>query len=69
MLTDRAKALLPNVQAAFDAGGLDAVCEFIAAVIAPLQVRVAELSSAQRPHGISRDVGFHKRIQRFDEMG
>jgi transposase len=39
MLTDRAKALRPAVQAAFDAGGLDAVC----ALIAPLEARIAEL--------------------------
>ena len=43
MLSDRAKTLRPAVQAAFDAGGLDAVCELFATLIAPLEVRVAEL--------------------------
>jgi transposase len=43
MLSDRTKSLRPAVQAAFDAGGLDAVCELIAAIIAPLEARVAEL--------------------------
>lgn len=43
MLSDRAKALHPAVQTAFAAGGLDAVCEFIVAITAPLEARVAQL--------------------------
>ena len=43
VLSERAKSLRPAVQAAFDAGGLDAICELIAALIAPLEARVAEL--------------------------
>ena len=43
MLSDRAKALRPAIQAAFDAGGLDVICELIAAIIAPIEARVAEL--------------------------
>ena len=42
-LTGKTKALRPAVQAVFDAGGLDAVCELIAALIAPFEGRVAEL--------------------------
>ena len=46
MLSDRAKALRPVIQAAFDAGGLDAVCELFArleARVEELVARVAEL--------------------------
>jgi hypothetical protein len=43
VLTDRAKALRPAVQAASDAGGLDAICELIVTLTAPLEARVAEL--------------------------
>jgi transposase len=43
VLTDRAKALLPSVQAAFDAGGLDSICELTFALITPLEARIAEL--------------------------
>lgn len=39
MLSDRAKALRPVVQAAFDAGGLDAICE----LFAKLEARIEEL--------------------------
>lgn len=39
MLSDRAKALRPVIQAAFDAGGLDAICE----LLAKLEARIAEL--------------------------
>lgn len=45
-MTDRAKALRPIIQAAFDAGGLDAICELIArleARIAEQDARIAEL--------------------------
>ena len=43
MLSERAKSLRPAVQAAFDAGGTDVICELIAALIAPLEARIAEL--------------------------
>jgi transposase len=43
VLADRAKALPPSVQAAFDAGGLDSICELTFALIAPLEARIAEL--------------------------
>ena len=43
MLSERAKSLRPAVQAAFDAGGIDVICELIAALIAPLEARIAEL--------------------------
>jgi transposase len=39
MLSDRAKALRPVIQAAFDAGGLDAICE----LFAKLEARIEEL--------------------------
>jgi transposase len=39
MLSDRAKALLPAIQAAFDAGGLDAICE----LFAKMEARITEL--------------------------
>ena len=39
MLSARAKALRPVIQAAFDAGGLDDVCE----LFAQLEVRVEQL--------------------------
>ena len=39
MLSDRAIALRPAIQAAFDAGGLDAICE----LIAKLEARIEEL--------------------------
>lgn len=45
-MTDRATALRPLIQAAFDAGGLDAICELfatLAAAAAKLEARVAEL--------------------------
>ena len=38
-MSDRAKALRPAVQAAFDAGGLDAICELIAGLIAEFEKR------------------------------
>jgi transposase len=43
MLSDRAKALRPIIQAAFDAGGLDGVCEAVAGLIAPLEVCIEQL--------------------------
>lgn len=46
MLTDRAKSLRPVIRSAFDAGGLDAVCELFArleARVDELVARVAEL--------------------------
>jgi transposase len=50
MLSARAKALRPMIQAAYDAGGLDGACECVAELIAPLEAcgeqfmtRVAEL--------------------------
>lgn len=39
MLSDRAKAQRPVIQAAFDAGGLDAICE----LFAKLEARIEEL--------------------------
>lgn len=39
MLSDRAKALRPAIQSAYDTGGLDAICE----LFAKLEARVAEL--------------------------
>ena len=44
MLSDRAKSLRPAVQAAFDAGGLDEICELIAALTAPLEVRIGKMT-------------------------
>lgn len=41
MLSDRAKAQRPVIQAAFDAGGLDAICE----LFAKLEARIEELAS------------------------
>lgn len=46
MLSERAKALRPFIQAAFDAGGLDAICELFARLeerVEELMARVAEL--------------------------
>lgn len=39
MSSDRAKAQRPVIQAAFDAGGLDAICE----LFAKLEARIEEL--------------------------
>lgn len=39
MFSDRAKALRPVIQAAFDAGGLNAICE----LFAKLEARIEEL--------------------------
>jgi len=39
VLTDRAKALRPVIQAALDQGGIDAICE----LIAKLEARITEL--------------------------
>ena len=39
MLSERAKALRPTIQAAFDAGGLDSICE----LFAKLEARIEEL--------------------------
>jgi hypothetical protein len=39
MLSDRAKALRPVIQASFDAGGLEAICE----LFAKLEARIEEL--------------------------
>ena len=43
MLSGRAKALRPMIQAAYDAGGLDGVCEAVAGIIAPLEACVEQL--------------------------
>lgn len=43
MLSDRAKALRPMIQAAYDVGGLDGVCEAVAGLIAPLEACVEQL--------------------------
>ena len=43
MLTERAKALRPVIQAALDAGGIDAICELIASLEARFEARIAEL--------------------------
>lgn len=48
MLTDRAKALRPMIQAAFEAGGIDAICELFAtleATVATLQAHAAKLET------------------------
>lgn len=44
-MTDRATALRPVVQAAFDAGGIDAVCELIASMEARFEARIAQLEA------------------------
>jgi transposase len=44
-LTDRAKALRPIIQAAFDSGGLDAICELFARLEAKLEDQAAEFAA------------------------
>ncbi|MEN9975362.1 MAG: hypothetical protein RLZZ282_1368 [Verrucomicrobiota bacterium] len=53
MLSDRAKALRPVIQAAFDAGGLDAVCELFAQLevrVEPLVARIEALENRLNMH-------------------
>jgi BMFP domain-containing protein YqiC len=48
MLSDRAKALRPVIQSAFDAGGLDAVCELFAQLEARVEQLVARIEELEK---------------------
>ena len=48
MLSDRAKALRPEIQSAFDAGGLDAVCELFSQLEARVEQLVARVQELEK---------------------
>ena len=65
MLSDRAKALRPVIHAAFDAGGLDAICE----LFAKLEARIAELEKRLNMNNSRSKVHLLRELTSFSEEG
>jgi hypothetical protein len=62
MLSERAKALRPMIQAAYDAGGIDGVCERIVELIAPVR------GLHQAAHGPCRETRKTPQHEQFQQQ-